>query len=284
VLYLRNENGFGRMTASRNIGLRHATGDVIAFVDDDAFAHAGWLANLLETYRAADVGVVGGRALNGQPGEAEEGADRVGRLSPRGDLTGFFAADTGDVVEVDHVMGCNMSYRREVLARLGGFREDYPGISGVREDSDMCLRVRRAGYRVLFNPRACVDHVAAPQATGRRFDGRYIFYLQRNHVCMLVRNYGFGSMRVWRYMVYSVTQPLADFAKRVAGALMRLGINGAALVSGIASGTWLLLRDGRDPVRHDPGGREIGAALGAARAEAAKEPVKPALESKAGSL
>jgi hypothetical protein len=148
----------------------------------------------------------------------------------------------------------------------------------------MCLRVRRAGYRVLFNPRACVDHVAAPQATGRRFDERYIFYLQRNHVCMLVRNYGFGSMRVWRYMVYSVTQPLTDFAKRVAGACLRLGINAAALVSGIASGTWLLLRDGRDPVRRDPAAREIAVALGAAREDAEAGPVKPILESKVGSL
>ena len=40
VLYLRNDNGFGRMTASRNIGLKRAVGEMIAFVDDDAFARA----------------------------------------------------------------------------------------------------------------------------------------------------------------------------------------------------------------------------------------------------
>ena len=51
VLYRRNELGYGHMTASRNIGLAAATGDVVSFIDDDAFAHPGWLAGLLDAYR-----------------------------------------------------------------------------------------------------------------------------------------------------------------------------------------------------------------------------------------
>jgi GT2 family glycosyltransferase len=81
-------------------------------------------------------------------------------------------------------------HRREVVARLGGFREDYPGISGVREDSDMCLRVKSLGYHILFNPAACADHIGAPQAKGNRFDYRYTFFGQRNHMVLLIRTWG----------------------------------------------------------------------------------------------
>ena len=62
VTYLRNDNGSGRMTASRNIGLTRASGEVIVFVDDDAFVHEGWLAALLAVYAEhSDAGAVGGR-------------------------------------------------------------------------------------------------------------------------------------------------------------------------------------------------------------------------------
>ena len=94
--------------------------------------------------------------MNGQPGEADNGVDRIGRLTADGELHGYFAADPGRTIEVDHVMGCNMSFRRDVLALLGGFREDYPGISGVREDSDMCVRVRQRGYKIMFAPQAAM--------------------------------------------------------------------------------------------------------------------------------
>src|SRR4051794_36948684 len=50
VLYLRNDNGIGKMTVSRNIGLRQASGDIIAYIDDDAFAEPKWLEELLPAY------------------------------------------------------------------------------------------------------------------------------------------------------------------------------------------------------------------------------------------
>ncbi|MBV9848919.1 MAG: glycosyltransferase family 2 protein [Armatimonadetes bacterium] len=261
VLYLRNDNGFGRMTASRNIGLKRATGSIIAFLDDDAFAHPGWLAGLRAAYTDDTVGAVGGRALNNQPDEARTGVGEIGRLQSNGELAGNFAAEPEGVIEVDHIMGCNMSFRRQVLSRLGGFREDYPGISGVREDSDMCIRVKRLGYRILFSPLACVDHISAPQATGSRFDTRYAYYLQRNHICLLIRNFGPGSGVVWRYLAFSVSNPLSEFFRRIAAAVVRLGTVGLATTAGIVAGLTLVLKTGRAPERHDAEGKKIRAAL-----------------------
>jgi GT2 family glycosyltransferase len=261
VLYLRNDNGFGRMTASRNIGLKRSTGDIIAFLDDDAFAHAGWLRSLIDAYDADDVGAVGGRALNNQPGEATQGAGKIGRLTKNGRLEGWFAADSGRVIDVEHVMGCNMSFRREVLARLGGFREDYPGISGVREDSDMCLRVRQLGYRIRFTPFAVATHVGAPQAVGKRFDVRYVYYSARNHTVMLLRNRGMMSAIFCRYIAGSLAAAAAELIRRIAGGFARFGAVLLGNVAGAFSGLRLVMRLGHDPVRHDKDANDIRAAL-----------------------
>jgi GT2 family glycosyltransferase len=262
VVYLKNDNGFGRMTASRNIGLKRATGELIAFVDDDAFARPMWLANLLATYEEKNVGAVGGRACNGLPGEESMGVSEIGQLKSNGTLTGNFAADSGQVIEVDHVMGCNMSYRRQTLADLGGFREDYPGISGVREDSDMCVRVRQLGQRVLFNPAAIVDHIGAPQAVGKRFDARYEFYIQRNHMTLLVRNFGLFSSKLWRYIAFSVVNSAFEFIRRCGGAVVRLAAIIAGATIGLFAGLKFLVTTGKRPQRLDADAQAIRAALG----------------------
>ncbi len=262
VLYLHNDNGFGRMTASRNIGLKRAIGEMIAFVDDDAFARPMWLANLLATYEQENVGAVGGRACNGLRGEESLGVSEIGQLKSNGTLTGNFAADSGKIIDVDHVMGCNMSYRRQTLAALGGFREDYPGISGVREDSDMCVRVGQLGQRVLFNPAAIVDHIGAPQAVGKRFDARYEFYIQRNHLTLLVRNFGPFSSRLWRYLGHNAVLSSWEFVRRCGGAVLRMAAIVAGTIVGLASGIRLLITTGNRPQRNDADAQVIRAALG----------------------
>lgn len=272
VRYARNESGFGRMTASRNIGLRYATGSVVAFLDDDAFVRPGWVDAIRAAYADPLVGAVGGRALNGQAGESELGRDLVGRILPNGMHTGFHAADPGEVIEVDHLMGCNMSFRRSVLAKLGGFREDYPGISGVREDTDMCLRVKALGYRVVFNPAAVVDHVGAPQAKGRRMDWRYVLYSVRNHVVMLGRNYPLGSWILPRYIAWHCAQSLAEMAKRLLSAFSRP----VAVTLGAVLGLVALVRLGgySRPERSDPEAEVIRRVLSAEHQEVEDDAVE----------
>ena len=261
VVYLRNDSGYGRMTASRNIGLKVATGEIIAFLDDDAFARPGWLENLLATYSDDTIGAVGGRALNNQPGEEVVGVNEIGQLKPNGLLTGYFAADPGRIMEVDHIIGCNMSYRRDVLAALGGLREDYTGTE-VREETDICLRVKALGYRILFNPAACVNHLGAPQAKGQRFDTRYAYYAQRNHFVLLIRNFGPGNAIVWCYLGTSFVAALSDFARRIAAAFVRLVANVCGTAVGITTGLSLLAKTGRNPVRSDKEGQIISESLG----------------------
>src|SRR3954468_2940241 len=84
--------GAGHMTTSRNVALLHVTGDIVAFIDDDANVRPDWLRGLLSEFADPGIGAVAGRTCNGFPGEESQGADAIGRLLPTGDLTGNFAA------------------------------------------------------------------------------------------------------------------------------------------------------------------------------------------------
>lgn len=234
VHYIRNTPGPG-MTRARNVGLIQANGEIVAFIDDDAYVHAGWGAALLAGYSAADVGGVGGRALNNQPGEESRGADRIGRMNANGAMTGNFAADPGRDIEVDHFIGCNMSFRRSILLDLGGLRADYPGTE-LREETDLCLRVRKMGYRLIFTPASRVDHEGAKQVRGVRFDTRYEYYAQHNHLMFLIRHRGVFSPVVWRYLAWNGWRSSIDFLRKIAGAHVRLGANWCGALVGMLTG------------------------------------------------
>ena len=249
VRYLRNEAGSGTLPTSRAIGVAETTSDIIAFIDDDAYAEPAWLEELVARFDDPTVGGVGGRARNGQPGEDTEGLGEIGRLLPNGHLTGFFAADPGHDLEVDHFIGANFSVRREALDRIGGIHEYYPGTC-LREEADTALRLRRAGYRIVFTPAAAVDHVAGPYAKGRRFDLRYQYYAHRNHIVLLTTALGVRDPHLRSYVattgremarsvlggVRAVSDPTRESGEAklrgVVGGVARAAVSGAGLVAG----------------------------------------------------
>lgn len=233
VEYRRNDHGLGTLATSRAIGLADLSEDVVAFIDDDAYARPDWLAELLIPYGDPQVGAVGGRADNGRPAEETEGIGQIGLLLPDGRLTGFFAADPGKVVKTDHMIGANMSYRTALARELGGVRDFYPGTC-LREDADMPLRIRRAGFDVVFTPNAVVRHMAGEYPRGRRFDYRYRFYGARNHVVLLVTALGWRDAHVRRYARTVSTRVALQFARGVAAPWRRRSAR--AKVRGLLAG------------------------------------------------
>lgn len=230
VRYLCHRQGYGFMTFSRNLGWRGLNTDIVAFIDDDSLVEPGWARQLIAHYADASVGAVGGRALNGRTGRSDYTGGPIGRLHSNGYLSGNFDGDPGGSVEVDHLIGCNMSFRREVLTKLDGFYERFPG-TALREETDFCLRVKEAGFRLVFAPTAVVTHVGAPHVRGRRFDRRYKFFAHRNHAAMLVAHYSFKPITlrfVWSEAIGSV--------RSVGGALERTVIAALAIPIGLFSG------------------------------------------------
>jgi GT2 family glycosyltransferase len=252
----------GHRTQARNEALLCATGEVIAFLDDDAYARPDWSANLAAAFTDPSVAAVAGRTCDGQPGEEQRGLDEVGLLRPNGELTGNFAADTGALIDVDHGIGANMAFRRSVLMELGGFRDDFPG-AALREETDLFLRIRVLGRRVVFAPGAVVDHVGAPHMSGKRFDWRYMFWGRHNHVLLLARNYGLASPLLRRWLVLSVGE-----IARVEGPggrlrrFVRRGIGYSGVAAGLATSLVKARPWPRNPRRRDAVGKRISDALG----------------------
>jgi GT2 family glycosyltransferase len=257
VVYVHAPQLAGWMTRSRNEALRHVRGEIVSFLDDDVVLRPGWERALMDAFEDSSVMAVAGRTCNGVPGEERYGKP-IGRLLPDGTLTDGFASHPDGRVEVDHGIGANMSFRRSVLAELGGFRDDYPG-TALREDTDIFLRVRAIGGRAVFAPDAAVDHLPAPHVRGARFDTRYKLYGRRNHLVLLARHVGIGSATLRRWTVRQLKAVSA--ASGVVGKARRLGVT----VVGLAWGAAALPRSARwgplPPRRDDAVGRELREAL-----------------------
>ncbi len=153
--------------AAMNAGVAAATGDIIAFTDDDAAPHTDWLARIETHYqRDEEVGGVGGRDLiqRSEPwfqGEREV----VGLLQWHGRLIGEHHRGVGSAREVDVLKGVNMSFRRKVFEDLH-FDERLRGTGAqVHFEVAFCLALRRKGWKLIYDPAVLVDHYIA-----QRFD------------------------------------------------------------------------------------------------------------------
>ncbi len=152
------------LSTSRNVGLREAAGEIVAFVDDDAVPCPTWLAQLARGYDDPEVSGVGGRTYNVWP-EAGELQFLKGIFSVVGEQEDVRTRDLPPAKSAvapslwfPRFHGTNMSYRRKVLLDLGGFDERYEYLF---DDADIAVRLGRKGHRLLQLEEASVYHVPA---------------------------------------------------------------------------------------------------------------------------
>ncbi|HVR99568.1 MAG TPA: glycosyltransferase, partial [Thermoanaerobaculia bacterium] len=155
---------------ARNRALRTATGDVLAFLDDDAVAHPGWATALLAPFADPRVGAVTGRvealAAETEGQRLVEANGGYGRGTtpvrlPRdadGPLHGRRAPLIAWTVSVGS--GCSLAVRRDLMLRLGGFDEalDLGAALPGGGDHDALWRVLEAGSDVVYEPAALAFH------------------------------------------------------------------------------------------------------------------------------
>ncbi len=156
ILHCNDENS--GLSYSRTKGVEIASGDVIAFLDDDAIAKDDWIAQLVAGYQQTDAIAVGGRMI------PEWVADRP-RFLPE-EFYWLIGANyeprLKDWSEVRNTLGSNMSFRREVFEAVGGF-DDQVGLSGDNqiqaEETELAMRMYDSfGKGMLYNPDAIVAH------------------------------------------------------------------------------------------------------------------------------
>jgi GT2 family glycosyltransferase len=168
-----NEDRQG-LSGARNTGVRHARGEIIAFLDDDAQARPGWLASLLEAFE--DPAVLG---AGGVAHPAWEAAPP--RWLPPEFLWVVGASYRGlplERVTIRNPIGATMAFRREAFDRAGGFTEGIGRVGGVPlgcEETEFAIRLRQLAPRsiLVHVPDAQVDHhVGAHRGTFRYFAAR----------------------------------------------------------------------------------------------------------------
>jgi GT2 family glycosyltransferase len=138
-----------------NRGLAVAGGELVLLLDDDVrLPDRELIARHVENYADPSIGGVAGRVLDAD--RPEEGV-----FDPRSQdvVWGFFHSGWTHPTrcETTTAPGANVSFRRDVLRGVGGVDERFAG-NAFRWENDLCLRVRAAGYRVVYDPRPTVLH------------------------------------------------------------------------------------------------------------------------------
>lgn len=210
---------------AENAALDAATGDIILLIDDDAVALPDFVERHLAHYRDPAVGAVGGPAINHRPDGSTfptRDAQPIGKITWAGRLIGNMYDHPHDwrsraPIDVDHLVGYNMSIRRSAFDRFESRLKPYWQMFEL----DACLQARQRGFRVVFDFGIVVDHFPTNAAYAGGRDGDLdvkIYNAAYNHALILAKHRGGlfqrAAQNAWAYGIGTVSMP------GVAGALV----------------------------------------------------------------
>ncbi|KAM3102785.1 hormogonium polysaccharide biosynthesis glycosyltransferase HpsN [Phormidesmis sp. 146-12] len=189
------------LPGARNYAVKRANGDILLFLDDDVLLEPGFLAAHAKNYDNPDIGAVAGRVFDRMKlADFQEGLE-IQDLPPEAMDAGiaWYHINLVHTVKPQRVLsarGCNMSFRREIFEKHGIlFDERFQG-SAVREESDFCLRIRKTGLMIWYDPDAHLIHLGEETGgchdiTTRSLKYQLTFY--HNHFLM-----GFKNLTFWQ--------------------------------------------------------------------------------------
>jgi O-antigen biosynthesis protein len=201
------ETGQLGLSAARNAGFEAASGEIVAYIDDDAIPDPDWLTHLARGFDSGEYAAVGG------PNVPPAGSGSIAQCvaNAPGGPTHVLLSDR----EAEHIPGCNMAIRKADLEQVGGFD---PVFRAAGDDVDICWRLLDSGRRIAFAPGAVVCHHRRRSVLGylrqqRAYGAAEALlehkhpekYTVSGHVAWGGRMYGNGAAQHrggWRWRVY----------------------------------------------------------------------------------
>jgi O-antigen biosynthesis protein len=135
------------LSAARNTGWKTASGEIVAYIDDDAYPDVHWLRYLAMSFLRSSHAAIGGPNV----GPAEDGFVAECVVNAPGGPVHVMLNDR----DAEHIPGCNMAFRKDTLDALGGFD---PQFRVAGDDVDVCWRIEQRGWTIGFSPSALVWH------------------------------------------------------------------------------------------------------------------------------
>jgi glycosyltransferase involved in cell wall biosynthesis len=214
----------GRLGAARNTAAEFASGEVLAFIDDDAVATTDWLAQLIAPYNDERVGAVGGAPLPvfevRRPRWFPYEFDWVFGCAYRGlPLTRAPLA---------HLIGANMSVRRSLLREIGGFHSD------DHDDMDMCHRVAFIHHKIIYEPLAIVYHFVPATRTTWHYFWQRCYLVNRGKVAAFANMQEAAHLGAeLAFVVRTLTTGLPTEIRHVIRGDLNGLVRGAVMIAGI---------------------------------------------------
>ncbi|MCI9073055.1 MAG: glycosyltransferase [Lachnospiraceae bacterium] len=139
----------------RDMALEHARGEILAFIDDDAYPRPDWLKNAVTHFDDPSVGAVGGPAVTAEnDGLLRQASGKVYEsFLCSGGYT--YRYIPGKLMDVEDLPSVNLIVRKDIFAQIGGYDSNfYPG-----EDTKLCLDIiKLADKRIVYDPDVLVYH------------------------------------------------------------------------------------------------------------------------------
>lgn len=147
VIYVK-QLGHG-IPQARNMGIKRAHGEIIAFIDDDCIADENWIKEGAQHFSNREIGIVQGKTLLGKIDFSIEECVRNYKL---------FFLGVKIVTPNWNYQTCNIFYRKKAIDLVGGFDKELK----AGEDTDLAFRVKVNGYKSVFTDKAIVYHSVIP--------------------------------------------------------------------------------------------------------------------------
>lgn len=202
VEFVRNRFGWVKVVENgrnlgfsegNNIGFKESSGEYVLLLNNDATIEPSWIRTAVENF-PKDAAAIGGKIYfwgSNKLWFAGGVVDSLGNTFHRG----FCSEDKGQfdgACDVDYMSGCAIMVSKKAVKELGALFD--PVYSPIYyEEVDFCLRARKMGYKIVYNPELVAHHkVSQTTGHGRRAN----FYMAKNRMVFMMRNFQFWPVLI----------------------------------------------------------------------------------------